>query len=84
LQPVTFHYKKGNPLQLPSSPEYVGFVAQDVQTVFPEAIQRGTNGYLEFDMHSLNVAVINALKELKAENELLKARLEKMEKKMAQ
>jgi hypothetical protein len=79
LQPVTFHYKTNNDLKLPSTPEYVGLVAQDVQQVFPEAVHPGTKGYLELDMHALNIAVINALKELKAENEQLKARLAEIE-----
>ncbi|HOU02859.1 MAG TPA: tail fiber domain-containing protein [Bacteroidales bacterium] len=80
LEPVRFNYKNGNPLDLPSKPEYVGFVAQDVQKVFPEAITETSQGFLEFDMHLVNVAVVNAVKELKAENDVLKARIEKLEK----
>ena len=72
LQPVIFNYKAGNELKLPSTPEYVGFVAQDVQKIFPETISESQSGYLEFDMHGVNVAVINAIKELKAENDQLK------------
>ncbi len=71
LQPVRFNYKKDNSLNLPSEREYVGFVAQEVQKAFPESVTENKNGYLEFDMSGVNVAVINALKELKAENDVL-------------
>jgi hypothetical protein len=73
LRPVTFFYKEDNPRGLPSNEENVGFVAQEVQDVFPEAVSEGPDGYLDFNMHPVNVAVINAIKELKKENDFLKA-----------
>jgi len=66
-------------MNLPSDKEYVGFIAQDVLKIFPEAINETPSGFLEFDMHSVNVAMINAIKELKAENDQLRSRLEKLE-----
>lgn len=72
LKPATFNYKVGNPKGLPSDKNYVGFIAQEVQPFFPEAVREDDKGYLEFDMHSINVAVINAIQELKAENDALK------------
>ncbi|HNW51356.1 MAG TPA: tail fiber domain-containing protein [Prolixibacteraceae bacterium] len=87
LQPVNYSYKKDNPKSLPSDKNYVGFVAQDVQKVFPEAVAEEPDGFLSLDMNAVDVAVINALKELKAENdrlknenEQIKQRLEKLEK----
>ena len=54
--------------------------------MFPEAVTEGPDGYLDFNMHPVNVAVVNAIKELNAENEALKAeneilrqRIEKIE-----
>jgi len=44
-----------------------------VQRVFPEAVSEGPDGYLDFNMHPVNVALVNAVKELKAENETLRA-----------
>jgi len=73
LRPVLFHYKEGNPRGLPTQEEYVGFIAQEVAEVFPEAVSEGPDGYLDFNMHPINVALVNAVKELKAENEVLKA-----------
>ncbi len=63
LKPVTFNYKAGNPRNLPSSEEYIGFVAQDVKDIFPEAVNEGEDGYLDFNMHAVNVALVNAVKE---------------------
>ncbi|MDO9254616.1 MAG: tail fiber domain-containing protein [Bacteroidales bacterium] len=86
LEPVIFTYKAGNPRHLSSSEKQIGFIAQDVQKVFPEAVNECKDGYLDFNMHALNVAVINAIRELKAENDRLRSenkkvneRLEKIE-----
>jgi hypothetical protein len=73
LRPVAFYYKTDNSRGLPSDEEYIGFIAQEVQEVFPEAVSEGPDGYLDFNMHPVNVAVVNAIKELKAENDSLKA-----------
>jgi len=54
-------------------------VAQDVQKIFPEAVNLCKDGYLDFNIHSINVALVNAVKELKAENDRLKSRLDKIE-----
>jgi hypothetical protein len=86
LRPVTFFYKEDNPRGLPTNEENIGFIAQEVQEIFPEAVSVGQDGYLDFNMHSVNVAVVNAIKELKAENdalrlenETLRQRIEKIE-----
>jgi hypothetical protein len=86
LQPVRFRYLENNPRQLSSDTEQVGFVAQDVQKIFPEAVSQAEDGYLDFNIHAINVALINAVKELKAENDRLKtetielnSRLERLE-----
>ncbi len=48
LQPIKFKYKEDNPRNLPTNTELVGFIAQDVQKVFPEAVNQGEDGYLDF------------------------------------
>jgi hypothetical protein len=75
LKPVMFTYKDGNPRQLPSDENQVGFIAQEVKPIFPEAVTEGNDGYLDFNMHTINVALVNAVKELKAENDKLKKSL---------
>ena len=86
LQPVRFFYKKENPKHLADDIEQVGFVAQDVQKIFPECVATGSDGYLEFNIHAINIALVNAIKDLKAENDrlnseniLLNSRLGKIE-----
>jgi hypothetical protein len=78
LQPVMFNYKKDNPLQLKSDEQQIGFVAQDVQNIFPEAVSTNSLGFLDFNMHPVNVALVNAVKELKAENDKLKTTIEEI------
>jgi hypothetical protein len=73
LQPIVFNYKTDNPLDLPSDNEEVGLIAQDVREIFPEAVSESRGGYLDFNMHPINVAFINAIKELKTENDNMKA-----------
>ncbi len=82
LQPVRYSYKKDNARHHAHDVEHVGFVAQDVETIFPEAVSVGEDGFLNFDMHAINVALVNAVKEqqsqieeLKAENARLTARI---------
>jgi len=72
LRPVTFFYKQDNPRGLPSNEENIGFIAQEVRKVFPEAVSEGPDGYLDFNMHPVNVALVNMVKELRAENEVLR------------
>jgi hypothetical protein len=79
LVPVRYSYNEENPLALPSQREFIGLIAQDVQEFLPEAVSVDHNGYLMLDMNPVNVAMINAIKELKAENDELKARLERLE-----
>ncbi len=84
LKPVRYIYKKENPRQLNSETEQVGFVAQEVQKVFPEAVSVGEDGYLDFNIHPINIAFVNAVKELKSENDALKSKVDKLESRLEQ
>jgi trimeric autotransporter adhesin len=75
---VRFVYNESNPRQLIAGKEQVGFVAQEVRKVFPEAVSEAEDGYLDFNIHSINVALINAVQELKTENDRLKTENEKV------
>ena len=46
--------------------EFSGFIAQEVQPLFPDAVLVDEDGFLNFNMHSILVASINAIKELHA------------------
>ncbi len=76
LQPVRYHYAEGNARGHDPAPEYVGFIAQQVQPVFPEAVSEGNDGYLDFNMHAVNVAMVNAIQTLSEQNLALGAQLQ--------
>lgn len=76
IRPVSYQYKAGNPDNIPHDKVHLGVIAQEVQEALPEAIITRPDGYLTVDLDKINWAAINAIKELKAENDALKARLE--------
>ena len=82
LEAVWFVYRENNARQLPAGVEQAGFVAQEVRKIFPEAVSEAEDGFLDFNMHPINVALVNAVRELKAENDQLKARLDALEAKI--
>ena len=58
----------------------IGFVAQEFEKVFPElSYTNPADGYKGINYAELTAVLVEALKELKAENDLLKAKLEKLE-----
>jgi len=66
LQPITYRYKNVGERKFSSevlATLNVGFSAQNVQKIFPEAVGTDTDGYLNFNMHSILVAYVNAIKE---------------------
>ena len=81
LQPVHYCYKEDNALGLPAGKEYVGLVAQDVERVIPDAIEKNDQGYLMLNNDPIIWAMLNAIKELNAENEELKKRIQALESK---
>ncbi len=90
LDVIEFKYKKDNPLGLLSEKQHIGFGAQDLQKVFPEAVQKtkDKNGH-ETDYWGINInpvlmASINAIKELKTENDALKENLQALEERLHQ
>ena len=62
----------------------VGVIAQDVEKVLPELVSTDKQGYKSVDYTKLTPVLIEAVKELKAENESLKQRLEAQEKMLQQ
>ena len=78
LEPVSFMYRENNPRQLLAGVEQVGFVAQDVKKVFPEAVTEAEDGYLDFNIHAINVAMVNAVKELNIKVELQQKEIDEL------
>ncbi len=97
LEAITYYYKDtGDSLFLPEvlKEEAIGFSAQEVQKIFPEAVKPFKDGkYLGLDIHPILIAYLNAIKELndnkntankeinalQKENEALKERLTRLE-----
>jgi hypothetical protein len=51
-------------------------VAQEVEKVIPDAVTEGEDGYLDFNIHSVNVALVNAVKEQQTQIEELQKQVE--------
>ncbi|MDZ4750208.1 MAG: tail fiber domain-containing protein [Flavobacteriales bacterium] len=85
IEPVSYHYIEQTGHD--TSVEHVGVIAQDLQKISPKMVNEcememldGTKGeYLNVDPSAFTYMLINAVKELKAENEALKKRLDVLE-----
>ena len=87
LRPVTYRYN----FEADQATQSIGFLAQDVQELFPELVasrkSRDTGeSYLSLNYGGFSVLAIQALKEqqiafenLKKENETLQSKVDKME-----
>jgi prepilin-type N-terminal cleavage/methylation domain-containing protein len=58
----------------------IGVIAQDVEAVFPELVVTGSDGYRRVDYAKMTAVLIEAVKELKAQNETLQLRIDALEK----
>jgi hypothetical protein len=76
LQPVRYEYKKDNALKIVSSGEHIGFSAQAVQRVLPEAVTSDAKGYLLVNNDPILWTMLNAIKEQQAEIAGLRAQLD--------
>ena len=64
LHTVRYNYKKDNSLALPSDFSKIGFIAQEVQKVIPDAVTEREDGYLELNVDPIHWAVVNSIKDL--------------------
>jgi Chaperone of endosialidase len=78
LQPIRFEYKADNPLGLNSKGEHVGFGAQSVQQVIPEAVSRTESGYLQINNDPILWTMLNAIKEQQKEIEQLRTEVHRL------
>lgn len=79
LQPLRYQYKPGNALSFDSNKEYVGFGAQELQKVLPEAVSTNANGYLQVSSDPILWTMLNAIKEQQKEIAELKAQVERLQ-----
>jgi len=63
------------------SKRYAGVIAQEIQTVLPEIVNKGNDGILGVEYGNISALLIEAIKELSAENTSLINRIEALENK---
>lgn len=81
LNPIRFNYKNAGERTFEKEvldTEYPGFIAQEVQPLFPDAVGTDADGFLNFNIHPILIASVNAIKELNAKNESLQTENESL------
>ena len=78
LQPIRYEYLKNNALGLKSEGEHIGFGAQAVQKVIPEAVTKNSEGYLMVNGDPIIWTMLNAIKEQQKEIEQLRAQIRQL------
>ena len=63
LRPIRYRYKTENALGIISEGEHVGFNAQEVENVIPEAVTKNDQGYRLVNNDPILWAMLNAVKE---------------------
>jgi hypothetical protein len=80
LRGVSFNWKKDQfPQHKFSEKEQVGLIAQEVKDVVPQVVSEDGDGYYNVDYTKLTPLLIEAIKELKDQNQKLQQRIEKLE-----
>jgi len=78
LQPIRYEYKADNALGLKANGENIGFGAQTLQRVIPEAVTRNANGYLQVNNDPIIWTMLNAIKEQQKEIEQLRGQIKQL------
>ena len=80
LQPVHYYWRAAEfPERGFGNSRAYGLVAQDVEQVLPELVVTNEDGYKAVDYSKLPLLTIQAVKELKAENDALKERVAQLD-----
>ncbi|MDP2104093.1 MAG: tail fiber domain-containing protein, partial [Candidatus Gracilibacteria bacterium] len=82
LQGVNFDWRVGEfkDRDFPTGKQ-IGFIAQEVEKVLPEVVTTDHDGYKGVEYSNITAVLVEAVKELKKENDVLKIRIENLEKK---
>lgn len=75
LNTILYHYAPGNARNLSTEGQGIGFSAQEVQKVFPEAVTLEKDGYLSLNIHPILIAYVNAFKEQQQQIDELKTQV---------
>ena len=81
LRGVTYNWKQDEfPERNFNTDLQIGVIAQEVEAVYPQLVVTGKDGYKSVDYSRLTPILLEAIKELKTENNDLKTRVGKIEK----
>ena len=75
LQPLRYEYRPDNALQLKADGEHIGFSAQALKEVIPEAVSQTDNGYLIVNNDPILWTMLNAIKDQQRQIEKLERRV---------
>jgi hypothetical protein len=78
LQPIRYEYKPANALGLNSQGEHIGFGAQALQKVIPEAVTSTDSGYLQVNNDPIIWTMLNAIKEQQKQIEQLQGQIQQL------
>jgi len=85
LQPVHFYWRSAEfPDRHLGTAQSFGLVAQEVEKVMPELVTEDAGGFKVIHYHKLPLLMLEAIKELKAENDVLKKKLQNVEQQQRQ
>ena len=78
LQPLRFHYRPNNAMNLPEMGEQIGLRAQALQKVIPEAVSANASGYLMVNNDPIIWTMLNAIKEQQQQIQELKQEVRRL------
>jgi hypothetical protein len=84
LRPVNYYWRSSeySERHFGNEPSY-GLIAQEVERVLPELVSTDEQGYKSVNYSKLPLLTLQAVKELKAENDTLKEKLQKQQAEIA-
>ena len=78
LQPLRYEYRSNNAAGITPNGEHIGFAAQSVQKVIPEAVTANADGLLMVNGDPIIWTMLNAIKEQQKEIEQLKTEVRRL------
>ena len=78
LRPVRYEYRANNALGIKMTGEQIGFGAQTLQKVIPEAVTQNSNGFLMVNNDPVIWTMLNAIKEQQKEIVALKRQIRQL------
>jgi hypothetical protein len=80
MRGVTYRWNEASAsVGAPVGEQEIGLIAQEVEGVYPELVNTSAEGYKSVEYTRLTAVLLEAVKELKAENEALRTRIENLE-----